>query len=356
MSVKDRLQIILVTYNRAKYVERTFKQFFFEGSPVADCEFLVQDNNSTDNTAEIVAKYATLHPNIKYIKHKYNLGIAGTIARAMERADKDYVWIIGDDDKFDFSNWNEVEQAINNNEKMICVARYALPDIYKNSPANQLFQLTFITGGIYNTSLFNDTTIRNSYDNIYTLFPHIPPIIAYINDGGKIYVVNKAIADNGINLNDTDYSYIRGIKDASHLYERTRIMTWILGYSNVITLLNNKLFQNECLEVAIPHKHIYGNWDNFYKHMYSQYINKSKINYFLEIYNVLSPQRKNLFKLSDLKLLCSDNNIDNNNGSNNYNHKENKFYKQMFSVVTEDNHIVIRIFGFKIKFRRKSNG
>jgi glycosyltransferase involved in cell wall biosynthesis len=219
MSLKDRLEIILITYNRAEFVKRTFEQFFFEGSPVADVDFIVQDNNSDDNTEEVVKEFAKLHSNIKYVKNKYNLGLSGTIARAMERAGKDYVWIIGDDDLYDFSNWKEVEDAINNNEKMICHAKYAIPEGEENNPAYQLFQLTFITGGIYSTSLFDDITIRNAYDNIYTLFPHIPPIIKLLNDGGKIYVTQKAISDNGMSQN-TDCSFTRGISKCEELYDR----------------------------------------------------------------------------------------------------------------------------------------
>lgn len=293
MSIKDKLQIILITYNRAKHVKKTFEQFFFEDSPVKDCEFIVQDNNSIDNTRQIVEEFSKKHSNIKYTKNKYNLGISGTIARAIEIARKEYVWIIGDDDKFDFSNWQEVENAINKNEKMICLARYALPEEHKNNVAYQLFQLTFITGGIYSTTLFNDTTIKNAFDNIFTLFPHLPPILFYINNGGKIYVVDKAVADNGMDITTTDVSYVRGYKDTSELYQRTQMMTWVLGYSNIISLLKDKKIQAECLEVAIPYPDIYNSWENFYN--YLEYLKINYLNYYYEIYNCLSEERQKDF-------------------------------------------------------------
>lgn len=267
MSVKDKLQIILITYNRAKHVQKTFEQFFCEGSPVRDCDFIVQDNNSTDNTHEIVADWQKKYPNIKYSKNKYNLGISGNIARAMEVADKDYAWIIGDDDKFDWSNWQEVENAINNNEKVICVARYVIPDKYKQEISYQLFQLTFITGGIYSTQLFNDTTIKNAFDNIYTLFPHLAPIVSHINAGKKIYVVDKAISDNGMDIKNTDCSYIRGAKNLDDVYTRTKTMSWIVGYCNILSNLKDENLKHEAIKVAIPYKDIYGNYENFYNHM-----------------------------------------------------------------------------------------
>ena len=290
MSIKDKLQIILITYNRAKHVKKTFEQFFFEGSPVSDCEFIVQDNNSTDNTREIVEEFAKTHSNVKYVKNKYNLGLSGTIARAMEYANKEYVWIIGDDDIYDFSNFDEVEKAINNDEKMICISRYAIPDDKKDNIAYQLFQLTFITGGIYSTSLFNDTTIRNAFDNIYTLFPHLLPIIKFINDGGKIYVTDKAVADNGFKLEEKDCSYIRGIKNASELSKRTVFMTWILGYCNTVNLLNNKGLVSECIERAISYPDIFKTLDNFFE--YLLYLENNHISYFYEIFPLLNENKQ----------------------------------------------------------------
>ena len=336
MSVKDRLQLILITFNRAAHVQNTLSILLNENSPVKDFDLLVLDNNSTDNTKEIVQNWQQKCPNIKYKKNHYNLGIAGNIAKAMEVADKDYVWIIGDDDKYDFSNWNEVEYAINKNEKIICLARYILPDNKKHDVATQLFQLTFITGGIYSTSLFNDITIRNAFDNIYTLFPHVPIIVAHINSGGKIYVVDKPIADNGMDIEHTDCTYTRGIKNKTELYERTNEMTWILGYSNAISLLRDKKLKSKCLAVAIPYKDIYGSWENFYQRIKNQYIDTGKINYFLEIYNVLPDEHKKYFH--EIRL----------------NSPLSKILSNIFSVNDFATYKVIKILGIKITTRRKN--
>ena len=331
MLVKDKLQIILITYNRAKHVQKTLEQFFFEGSPLMDSDFLVLDNNSTDNTQEIVKSWQEKFHNNKYSKNRYNLGISGNIAKAMEIAEKEYVWIIGDDDRFDFSNWSEVENAINNNEKIICLARYVLTNEQKYSIPHQLLQITFITGGIYSTTLFSDITIKNTFDNIFTLFPHLPPIIKYINENGKIYVVDKAIASNGMVLDETDCSYTRGISVKEDLYDRTNRMTWILGYANIITLLKDKKLQKECIKTAILYKGIYGSWRNFYKNITLLYFNCQNFNYFLEIYKVLPIKQKNIFNYT------------------------NNIFKFLFSIRNSKckKYKIITILGLKLKIRKE---
>lgn len=375
MSIKDRLQLILITYNRAPHVKNTLSKLLSDGSPVKNFDLLIIDNNSTDNTREIILDFQKNYSNITYIKNKYNVGLAGNIVKALDSADKDYVWILGDDDLYDFSNWSEVESAINNNEKIICVARYALPEDKKYDVATQLLQITFLTGAIYSTSLFNDVTIKNAYDNIYTLFPHLPVTVSYINSGGKIYVVDKPISDNGMNAETTDCSYTRGVSNKNELYDRTKEMSWVLGYSNVISLLKDKNLQKECLRVAIPYKDIYASWENFYKCITNQYINTNKINYFLEIYNVLPDEHKQYFDLNNAFVLASiyknlvynlNNGLKNlslkvDNNTNNLSSQldciMNKMSKptvmqRIFSVKNEGSFKVLKILGIKFKFRR----
>lgn len=357
MTIQHKLQIILITYNRAKFVQRTFDRFFYKGSPVFDCDFLVLDNNSTDDTGKVVKDFMKKHPNVRYSKNRYNLGISGNIAKAMEVADKDYVWIIGDDDVYDFSNWTEVETAIDNNEKMICVARYAIPEEHKNEVPYQLFQLTFITGGIYSTSLFNDTTMRNTFDNIFTLFPHFPPILSFINNGGKIYVVDKPISDNGMNEEQKDCSYVRGYKNTNELYERTQLMSWILGYANIISILKDKELQQSCMDIAIPYPDIYGSWNNFYNSMYHAYLAQGKYTYFMEVYNALSLKHQK--DMAQHILNTYGVNIDRNSDvikcAHRVQNRKNKWYKKLFSIDKTKHHRFICVLGVKLNIGKRNN-
>ena len=56
-SISDSLDIFLITYNRAKSLDKTLSQILSVESPIRDFEIQIIDNNSTDNTREIVAKW-----------------------------------------------------------------------------------------------------------------------------------------------------------------------------------------------------------------------------------------------------------------------------------------------------------
>jgi glycosyltransferase involved in cell wall biosynthesis len=60
MNKNPEVSFIICTYNRAGYLEDTLSSLLDFGSPDFEYEFVVIDNNSTDNTARIAHKYRTL--------------------------------------------------------------------------------------------------------------------------------------------------------------------------------------------------------------------------------------------------------------------------------------------------------
>jgi len=236
---EEKLQIILITYNREKHVKRTFDAIFADSSPVRGCDILVLDNNSTDGTGKYVKELMRSHPRLSYRKNKYNLGGCGNIARAMESAEKEYYWIISDDDLYDWSSWLETEDAMTRDEDVIIIARYGLPDAMKDNIATQLLQATFVPGSIVKTALLNDVVMRNVMDNIYTLFPHLCPLISLLNQKKKFYVVSKGIVDNGWDRATTDSSYTRGL-NSNDLFPKTVKMSWMLGYAGICSGIQDK--------------------------------------------------------------------------------------------------------------------
>ena len=92
--------------------------------------------------------------------------------------------------------------------------------------------------------------------------------------------------------------------------------------------------------------------------MQNQYINSGKINYFLEIYNVLPEEHKTYFKLNNTFLNKDETAIIQNRvtieklSSIEKQIKKPSFLQKLFSVKNEDKHKVLRLLGLKFKFRR----
>ncbi|MBD2610276.1 glycosyltransferase family 2 protein [Nostoc punctiforme FACHB-252] len=95
------LTIAIPTYNRAVLLD---KQLAWLAQAIKgfedECEILVSDNCSTDNTQEIIKKWQNTLSNITFNSNKNykNLGVVKNIMYCLNSATTKYVWTIGDDD------------------------------------------------------------------------------------------------------------------------------------------------------------------------------------------------------------------------------------------------------------------
>lgn len=253
MLIADKLGIVITTYNRAAHLKRTLTTLLADDSPVKDCQITVQSNHSSDDTPNVVKALQADHPNLRYRENPYNLGISGNICKAMELADKEYHWNLCDDDRFDWNGWDEVEDAIKNKVPVICASNYMIPEAHRADVDYQLGQMGFVPAVIIRTELYTDTTIRNSFDNIFTLFPHLVPIVSFLNAGGKIHVISREVVTNGMEQG-TDCSYLRGARP-DIIFHRSRTMTWMVGYSNIIANLTDRKLARRCFHTVIAGDH-----------------------------------------------------------------------------------------------------
>lgn len=298
MTIEQKLQIVLITYNRSYFLNRTLKQLFSEESPVKKCDITVLDNNSADSTAEIVSEYQKKFPNLQYKKNPLNIGGNANIVRAFETgavSGKEYVWVLCDDDYYDWSNFDAVSEAMDGNVDCIGIARYAIPDNELNNPAYQFFQLTFVPGGIYKTSVISDTVLTNMYDTIYTMFSQSCISAHILNNSGKISFLEKPIVENGLHVQDPeepecDYSFFRGTEPSETSFRRKEQL-WIFGFANIVRLLNDTKLQHKCMEISVPYKDIYSSWENFFNCM-GQFKGIDKIHYLYELNDVLPDEKK----------------------------------------------------------------
>ncbi|ABA20735.1 Glycosyl transferase, family 2 [Trichormus variabilis ATCC 29413] len=98
------LTIALPTYNRAKLLDQQLAWLAkaikgFE----SECEIIISDNCSEDNTQEIVKKWQMALPETAFHSNRnsQNLGVMRNIAYCLNAATSQYVWTISDDDKIE---------------------------------------------------------------------------------------------------------------------------------------------------------------------------------------------------------------------------------------------------------------
>ncbi len=93
-----KLSIAVITMNRSEQLIEALESCLSSKLP-DECEFVVLDNASTDDTAEKIKHFSQSHPeaDINYHYSSANLGVGGGRSKAFELAQGEYVYFLDDD-------------------------------------------------------------------------------------------------------------------------------------------------------------------------------------------------------------------------------------------------------------------
>ena len=103
--MEKTLTVSIAAYNVEEFIENTLKSLLVED--IDDLEILVQDDDGTDKTAEIVKRYEKEYPNIIKLVHKENGGYGSTINSSIQLAKGKYFKQLDGDDWFNKENFKE---------------------------------------------------------------------------------------------------------------------------------------------------------------------------------------------------------------------------------------------------------
>lgn len=104
------ISIVICTYNRADILVGALDSIYTQQSSLVDFEVLVIDNNSTDNTQNVVQSYINIYPNFRYYIEK-QVGLSYARNRGWQEAKGEYIAYL-DDDSRAAPEWLKVAQEI----------------------------------------------------------------------------------------------------------------------------------------------------------------------------------------------------------------------------------------------------
>ena len=141
------LSILIACYNAANLITETLTRLLeMEKVPDLPWEVLIVDNNSTDNTLEIVRSFASRFPQLK-IEQEPNQGVAFVVLRGIKAASYEYIGIVDQDN---WVHWDWMVKAVNYldqapNAGIVCGRGNA---IFESDPPNWFarFQQNFAIG------------------------------------------------------------------------------------------------------------------------------------------------------------------------------------------------------------------
>ena len=137
MSISDRVDIsvVITTYNRCAMLPAAIESILRQNTPDVNYEVIIVDNNSTDDTRQVVESFITRgQGNVRYIfeakqgpSHGRNAGIANARGRIIA---------FTDDDVRPAADWlSNIKRAFDSNPEVECVGGKILPRWPTDPPA-----------------------------------------------------------------------------------------------------------------------------------------------------------------------------------------------------------------------------
>lgn len=114
-----KLSICITTFNRATLIGGTLESILRQITD--DCEVLVLDGGSTDQTESVVSGYARRFAGLRYIRRDVNGGYDRDCNVAVESARGEYCWLMTDDDLVKPGAVEAVLRAIDQGVSLIIV-------------------------------------------------------------------------------------------------------------------------------------------------------------------------------------------------------------------------------------------
>ena len=175
------LSICIPTFNRANYLDRLLTSIS-ANAQLDKCSICISDNDSSDNTAEVVRKWqlnSCLH--INYSQNKYNIGADRNYFKAVNMASTRFCWLMGSDDLIDPNALSFLIPVLYQFDIAIVQAR-PLDQQLNNSTVNSyppaLKQDQYSDLSIYTISSHSDAiNYFNSCQNLVGVFSYISSII-----------------------------------------------------------------------------------------------------------------------------------------------------------------------------------
>ena len=161
--MNTKLSVIIPLYNAEKFIEPTVQSIINQSFGFENIELLLIDDNSKDNTHQIIKKLSDEYPNIKSI---FLEGTSGSASKGrnvgIKNATTDYIMFLDQDDKYSESMCEIMYNTIENEDVDIVMCNYKFYLHNKFKENKEELDLSYIkTDPKKNELIFNDIFMWN---------------------------------------------------------------------------------------------------------------------------------------------------------------------------------------------------
>jgi len=152
-----KVTIAIPTYNRSNFIAESITSAI--NQTFTDIEILIIDNNSSDNTKNVVKSFND--KRIRYIKNDINIGMMNNWNECIKKSRAKYLMILGDDDIL-LPNFIEESLKVFSKHKNLGFTFSHINKVDENGKTLTKWGYKFFSSGLILGINYLKTTIRNS--------------------------------------------------------------------------------------------------------------------------------------------------------------------------------------------------
>lgn len=124
------VSVIMPSYNHEKFIREAIESVL--NQTFHDLELITIDDNSEDNSREIIEEFAKKDKRMRKTFHKENLGIAKTLNEGIKNSEGEYIALIASDDMWALDKLEKQLNILKKDENLIVWCNSAIIDGYSN--------------------------------------------------------------------------------------------------------------------------------------------------------------------------------------------------------------------------------
>lgn len=220
------IEIIIITFNRVNALRGTLEAI--KQSDFSKLKITVLDNCSDDGSSDLLQGISQLEiPNFRHIRNVINVGASANLMRAYELATEKYLWVLCDDDVYDFGAFQHIMGVLKNNQPDVIIVGSPIPPhsekLFRNQNSKLLracelhdtafpLLLTFLPAAIIKTKKLRACNFSIGYRLANTFFPQFFWISQLFNENWSVYItprfmVTRPPIEHGL---DSDFTHMNG--------------------------------------------------------------------------------------------------------------------------------------------------
>jgi len=162
-----RISMVIPVYNEIRFIQKTLESVIGDAD-----EIILSDNASTDGTSDICQSFADKYPEIKYTRHKENMGAINNHFFAWNQVSGKYIRNMGAHDMISIGSNQSMAQLLDKHPDVVMAYPKYVINLKEDYSVirSHAYDDEFVNGGLSDSAYIRVKSMSNNKDFFFVFF------------------------------------------------------------------------------------------------------------------------------------------------------------------------------------------